>query len=130
MLFSVLIYNNEDFSDALNRQEHDEMMSKHRAFQEHTGAARSFGAAVKLMSTGTAVTMNRENEEVLVTDGPFAETKEQFLGFYLIDYPSLDEAMEAVKILPIEYGRYEIRPVEFFKGADFKDGDHVVIDAS
>ncbi len=127
MLFSILIYNDETFAEALSKAEMDELMSKHGDFHRHTKTDKSFGAAVKLMSTGTAVTMNRENDEVLVTDGPFAETKEQFLGFYLVDYPTLNDAMEAVKLLPIEYGRVEVRPVEFFEGADFKTSDRLVI---
>jgi hypothetical protein len=127
MLFSVLIYNDETFADALSKAEMDELMSKHGDFHRHTKTDNSFGAAVKLMSTGTAVTLHRENDDVLVTDGPFAETKEQFLGFYLVDYPTLNDAMEAVKLLPIEYGRVEVRPVEYFEGADFKTSERLVI---
>lgn len=127
MLFSILIYNDETFSDALSKAEMDALMNKHGNFHKHTKTDQSFGAAVKLMSTGTAVTMNRENDEVLVTDGPFAETKEQFLGFYLVDYPTLNDAMEAVKLLPIEYGRVEIRPIEYFEGANFKTSERLVI---
>lgn len=127
MLFSVLIYNDETLVDAISKDEMDELRSKHGEFHRHTKSGNNFGAAVKLMSTGTAVTMHRDNAEVVVTDGPFAETKEQFLGFYLVDYPTLDDAMEAVKMLPIEHGRVEIRPIEFFEGADFRNGEHFVV---
>lgn len=130
MLFSVLIYNSEDLLEALSKEEHEALMSKHSAFHGHTKGSKSFGAAVKLMSTGTALTMRREKDEVIVTDGPFAETKEQFLGFYLVDYPTLDDAIKAVELLPIEHGRVEIRPIDYFEGADFKDGKHMVVTAS
>ncbi|MEP3048440.1 MAG: YciI family protein [Roseibium sp.] len=127
MLFSVLIYNNETLVDALSKEEMEEIMSKHGTFHQHTKTGNNFGAAVKLMSTGTALTMHRDNNDVVVTDGPFAETKEQFLGLYLIEYPTLEDAMEAVKLLPIEHGRVEIRPVDFFEGADFRNGERMVV---
>lgn len=130
MLFSVLIYASEDFLDAVTPEEHAEIMRHHRAFHEHTKANRHFAAATKLMSTGTAVTVNRESEDYVVTDGPFAETKEQFMGFYLLDCPSLEEAIDAVKLLPLDHGRVEVRPVEFFEGADFKNAERLVINAS
>lgn len=130
MLFSVLIYASEDFMDAVSPEEHDEIMRHHRAFHEHTKGSKTFASAIKLMSTGTAVTVNKERDDYLVTDGPFAETKEQFMGFYLIDCPSLEEAIDTVKLLPLEHGRVEIRPVEYFEGADFKNAERLVIDAS
>ncbi|WP_299484387.1 YciI family protein [uncultured Roseibium sp.] len=130
MLFSVLIYANEDFMDAITPEEHADIMKHHRAFHEHTKGAKTFAAATKLMSTGTAVTINKESDDYLVTDGPFAETKEQFMGFYMIDCPSLEEAIDTVKLLPLEHGRVEIRPVEYFEGADFKNAERLVIDAS
>ncbi|MEL7529619.1 MAG: YciI family protein [Pseudomonadota bacterium] len=77
MLFSVLIYANEDIMDAVSPEEHAEIMRHHRAFHEHTKSSKAFAAATKLMSTGTAVTVNKESGDYLVTDGPFAETKEQ-----------------------------------------------------
>ncbi len=130
MLFSVLIYASEDFVDALSPEEHEELLKKHRSFQEHTKANRNFAAATQLMSTGTAVTVSRNHEDYLVTDGPFAETKEQFMGFYLIDTANLEEAIEAVKQLPLDHGRIEIRPVQYFEGADFQNAEHVAINAS
>ena len=130
MLFSVLIYASEDFIDALPPEEYQEMLKKHGSFHEHTKSNRSFGAGVKLMSTGTSVTVKRQDDDFVVTDGPFAETKEQFMGLYLIDCATLDEAIEAVKFLPLDHGRIEIRPVDYFEGADFKNAERVVINAS
>jgi len=130
MLFSVLIYNSEDLLDTLSQEELDEVLKKHYQFHDHTKGNKSFAAATRLMSTGTAVTLARDKEELIVTDGPFADTKEQFLGFYLVDCASLDEAIEAVKLLPLEQGRVEIRPVAYFEGADFKNAERLVIDAT
>ncbi|MEM5581113.1 YciI family protein [Roseibium sp. AS2] len=130
MLFSVMIYASEDFIDALTPEEHALILQKHGAFHEHTKTGKTFAAAAKLMSTGTAVTVNRDGEELVITDGPYAETKEQFMGFYLIDCATLDEAIDAVNLLPLNHGRIEIRPVEFFEGAQFHDAERVVINAS
>lgn len=130
MLFSVLIYSSEDFIDALTPEEHALLLKKHGAFHDHTKTNRTFAAAAKLMSTGTAMTVTKDSDDFVVTDGPFAETKEQFMGFYLIDCASLDDAIEAVKLLPLDHGRIEIRPIEFFEGAEFKNAERVVIDAS
>ncbi|GAB4518791.1 MAG: YciI family protein [Roseibium sp.] len=130
MLFSVLIYASEDFIDALSPDEHSALLKKHGAFHEHTKTGGSFAVAAKLMSTGTAMTLHRDSDDFVVTDGPFAETKEQFMGFYLLDCPTLEDAIEAVKILPLDHGRIEIRPVEFFEGADYKNAERLVINAS
>ncbi|WP_068407676.1 YciI family protein [Labrenzia sp. OB1] len=130
MLFSVLIYSSEDFIDALTPEEHALLLKKHGAFHDHTKTNRTFAAAAKLMSTGTAMTVTKDSDDFVVTDGPFAETKEQFMGFYLIDCANLDDAIEAVKLLPLDHGRIEIRPIEFFEGAEFKNAERVVIDAS
>ncbi|WP_428644222.1 YciI family protein [Roseibium sp.] len=129
MLFSVLIYASEDFIDALTPEEHEALLVKHRAFHEHTKSNSSFAAATKLMSTGTSVTVSAESGDYVVTDGPFAETKEQFMGFYLINCADLDEAIEAAKLLPLDHGRVEIRPVDFFEGADFRNAERLVINA-
>ena len=69
----------------------------------------------RLMPTTTA-THIRSGKDPMVVDGPFAETKEQLLGFYVIDCPSLDDAIEAAKLLAREkpHGTLEIRPVAVF----------------
>lgn len=130
MLFSVLIYGNEDLIDALSQEEMDALMKKHGAFHEQTKTNRSFAIASKLMSTGTAVTVAQDGDEFVVTDGPFAETKEQFLGFYVVDCPTLEDAIAAVKLLPLDHHRIELRPVDYFEGADFQNAERVVISAS
>ena len=69
-------------------------------------------AAEALQSVQTATTVRVRNGKVSMTDGPFAETKEQLAGFYLIDAKDLDEAVElASKIPPARVGSIEVRPV-------------------
>ncbi len=130
MLFSVLIYANEDLLDALSPEEHQDLLKKHGAFHEHTKTNRNFATAAKLMSTGTAVTLSKDSDDYVVTDGPFAETKEQFMGFYVLDCATLEDAIEAVKLLPLDRHGIEIRPIEFFEGADFHNAERLVINAS
>lgn len=129
MLFSVLIYASEDFNDALTPEEMEDLLGHHRAFQQRVKGDGSFSAAVKLMSTGTAVTVSRSGDETIMIDGPFADTKEQFMGFYLLEAENLDYIIEAVKLLPLDRNKVEIRPISYFDGADFRHGDSLVIDA-
>jgi hypothetical protein len=69
-------------------------------------------AAEALQPVETATTVRVRGGRPTITDGPFAETKEQLAGFYLIDAPSLDEALEvAAKIPPAREGSIEVRPV-------------------
>lgn len=69
-------------------------------------------AAEPLESVATATTVRVRNGKTSVTDGPFAETKEQLLGFYLIDVRDLNEAIQvAAKIPPARVGSIEVRPV-------------------
>lgn len=75
-------------------------------------ARRLLVAAEALQPTQTARTVRVRNGQTWVTDGPFAETKEQLAGFYLIDADNLDEAIEtASKIPPARTGSVEVRPV-------------------
>jgi hypothetical protein len=71
------------------------------------------GPVARLMPTTTATTV-RTGREMMVLDGPFAETKEQMLGFYLFDCDTLEEVIEAARELVSEPGAMEIRPVKFF----------------
>ena len=69
-------------------------------------------AAEALQPVDTATTVRVRNGKVTITDGPFAETKEQLAGFYLVDAPNLDEAIQiAAKIPPAREGSIEVRPV-------------------
>jgi hypothetical protein len=69
-------------------------------------------AGGQLQPIGTATTVRVRNDDQLVTDGPFAETKEQLGGYYLIEAESVDEALEwAAKIPSVRYGSIEVRPL-------------------
>lgn len=82
------------------------------AFAEQLAASGRMLAAAPLHPVQTATTVRVRNGQMSMTDGPFAETKEQLAGFYLIDAKDLNEAVAvASKIPPAQYGFVEVRPV-------------------
>ena len=82
------------------------------AFAEQLAATGRMLAAEPLHPVATATTVRVRNGQMSMTDGPFAETKEQLAGFYLIDAKDLNEAVSwAAKIPPAKYGSVEVRPV-------------------
>ena len=83
-------------------------------YEEYAAVSRDKATkhGAQLMGTETAKTVRIRGGETLVTDGPFAETKEQLAGFYLVDAADLDEAIQiAAKIPPAREGTIEVRPV-------------------
>lgn len=83
---------------------------QHGAFSTFVAEHGSELASAALDDTDTATTVRRVNGDVAVTDGPFAETAEMIGGYYEVDLPDLDTAIEAVQLLPPSY-TVEIRPV-------------------
>jgi hypothetical protein len=82
------------------------------------------GPAARLMPTTAATTLRKDREPALVVDGPFAETKEQLLGFYVVDFANLEQALDYARELGVANpgGAYEIRPLRLFlPGADLSD---------
>src|SRR3546814_2929215 len=75
-------------------------MAEHLAVHEKLAAKGRLGPVARLMPTTTATTV-RPGHDPLVVDGPFAETKEQLLGFYLVDCATLEEAIEVARSLPV-----------------------------
>lgn len=87
-----------------------EIVGKHVAFNQELGARRLGGAGLKAIATAT--TVRTSGGKKTVHDGPFAETKEQLGGFYLIEAASLDEAIAIAKKVPVlQDGAIEIRPL-------------------
>ncbi len=113
MLYSALIYETPGVADARPSEEREKVLEAHRQLQKDSKAAGSFVAATQLSEAG-AITIRHRKDETLLTDGPFAETKELFIGFYLFDVASLDEAIKLAKRIPMsETGSVEVRPVVF-----------------
>ncbi|MDH6230907.1 hypothetical protein M2281_001479 [Mesorhizobium soli] len=118
MLYAILCYNSEDVVGAWTKQEDDEVMARLGAVQEKIAEVGKLGPVVRLLPTTAATTLRKGREGPLVIDGPFAETKEQFLGFYVVDCETLDEVLDIAKELQAANrgpGAYEIRPVSIFR---------------
>ena len=85
---------------------------RYDAFTRETGERELFETANALQPPDTGTTVRVRNDETIVTDGPFAETKEQLAGFYVLHCEDMDEALElASKIPGARYGAIEVRPV-------------------
>lgn len=117
MLYAMLCYNSEDVVCAWSKQQDDEVMAKLIAIQSRLAAEGRLGPVARLMPTTAATTLRKDREPPLVLDGPFAETKEALLGFYLIDCDDLEHALAIARELGEANpgGAYEIRPVSYFE---------------
>jgi hypothetical protein len=113
MLYAILCYNSEAAVGSWSKDYHDETMARLHVVQDKLNKQGRLGPVARLLPTTAATTLRKGREE-LVIDGPFAETKEQLLGFYIVDCPSLDAVIETAKDLAKANpgtGSYEIRPV-------------------
>jgi len=116
MQYAVLCYNDERIVGAWTKEEDDAVMARLNVVHGKLAQAGGFTGAARLMPT-TAATSLRKGDEPLILDGPFVETKEQLLGFYLIDVENLEAALDFAKDLSEANpgaGGYEVRPVRLF----------------
>jgi hypothetical protein len=104
----ALIYGDEAGWESASEEDRNAMLARYRAFGESANGKILDGA--ELAPTRTATTVRVRNDETIVSDGPFAETKEQLGGFYLFEVESLDEAAElAARIPGAASGAIELR---------------------
>ena len=117
MQYAILCYHHEDVVSSWSKEEDAAVMAKLAVVQDKLAKAGKLGPVARLMPTTAATTLRKDREPPLVIDGPFAETKEQLLGFYIVDCASLDEALAIARDLGQANpgGAYEIRPVAMFK---------------
>ena len=121
MLYAVLCYNDENAVATWTKEEDDATMARLAQVEDGMKAKGRLGPVARLLPTTSATTLRKNSGEPLIIDGPFAETKEQFLGFYTVDCDSLDEAIQFAKDLAVAnpgLGSYEIRPVAVFHPSD------------
>jgi hypothetical protein len=112
MRYLLLVHLDEARWAELSPEEADRRSAECEAFRDRLKQAGAHVASQRLRPTPTATTIRVRNAEVLTTDGPFAETKEQLAGFYMIDAADLDEAVAwAAQVPPAAYGSVEVRPV-------------------
>jgi hypothetical protein len=109
MEYALLIYGDEKLWDSADEQTRRETYAEHGRFMKMLQDRGALRGGEELASTPSATTLRRGADGVSVTDGPFAETAEQFGGFYLVEAADLAEAIELAKQLPAE--TVEVRPV-------------------
>ncbi|HWK13228.1 MAG TPA: YciI family protein [Rhizobiaceae bacterium] len=117
MLYAILCYNEEAITSAWSKEEDDAVMGRLMKVQDGLRQQGKLGPVARLLPTTAATTLRKSGEAPIVIDGPFAETKEQLLGFYMVDVGSLDEALGIANDLATAnpgVGSYEIRPVSIF----------------
>ena len=116
MLFTILIYGVEGLADRLPAAEREAIIQKHRDLQSRLTSAGTYRGAVQLMPPSTAMKVQDKGNGVRVLDGPYAESKEQILGFYLVECETMQEALEAARELPQGVAYMEVRPVGWAGG--------------
>jgi len=114
MEYALLIYHDETVVPPMGSGEREELFAAYRAYSESLRESDSYRGAVKLGSTTSATSVRVRNGRALTTDGPFAETKEQLAGLYVVSCENLDEALERASRLPgARFGTIEVRPIDF-----------------
>ncbi|KQY28981.1 hypothetical protein ASD21_02690 [Caulobacter sp. Root1455] len=129
MLYAILCYNSEDAVGAWTPAEDAVVMARLAMVEAVLAGADRLGAVARLLPTTAAVTLRKGRpeggRESVVIDGPFAETKEQLLGFYVVDCGNLDGAIDVARDLAAanpDRGAYEIRPLAVYRPGGLTQG--------
>ena len=115
MRYMLLIYNNERARENLLPEEKAKKDSSAHSYIDEATRRGVFQAADPLGPTSTATTVRKQDNKVMITDGPFAETKEQLAGYFILECKDLDEALEWAAKVPMVCGGgsgcVEVRPI-------------------
>ena len=115
MYYAILAYHEEGVVESWSEEEDAALMAELLQINDRLVKEKSLGPAARLGQTQRAVTLRGEGAGMVI-DGPFAETKEQLLGFYVVDFPTLEAAVEMARDLrrvkPTAV--YEIRPISLY----------------
>ena len=117
MLYAILCYDSEQVVGSWSKEHDDAVMHKLGVVQDQLERDGKLGPVARLSPTRAARTL-RKQQGTLVLDGPFAETKEQLLGFFVVDCASQDEALEVARALggaSASAGAFEVRPLTFYR---------------
>jgi hypothetical protein len=120
MQYAILCYHSEDVVCSWSQEEDAAVMARLKVVQEKLARDGRLGPVARLMPTTAATTLRKHTDPPLVIDGPYAETKEQLLGFYIVDCDTLDHAIDVARDLAQANpgGAYEIRPVAYMSPQD------------
>jgi hypothetical protein len=129
MLYAILCYNEEQFLWSWSKEDEAAVMGALERVRETLSREGKLGPSLRLMPTSTATTLNKSKD--LVLDGPFAETKEQLLGFYVIDVENLEAALEVARRLAKANpgGSYELRPIAAYNPDPREAAAHETLEA-
>ena len=117
MLYAIICYNDEKLVSAWSKEEDDAVMARLGAITGKLAASGKLGPCARLVPSTQAKALRKGKDGPIVTDGPFAETKEHLLGFYLVECKDVDEAVAIAKDLQAANAgpsAYDIRPVMVF----------------
>lgn len=115
MKYLCLIYDEEKLLGSMSKSESDAFMGEYMAFTNDIRTSGHYVAGEALQPVSTATTVRVRNGKLATTDGPFAETKEQLGGFYMIEAKDLNEALQIAGRIPsARVGSVEVRPVVDF----------------
>ncbi len=117
MQYLLLIYEAESVSDNMTEAEKGQFFTDYMNFTKSVRDSGAFRAGDALQPIATATTVRVRDGKTLTTDGPFAETREQLGGYYLVEAKDLDEATAiAARIPSAKHGSIEVRPIMVFNG--------------
>jgi hypothetical protein len=122
MLYAILCYNDENAVGTWTKEEDDACMVRLAKVEDAMAQKGKLGPVVRLLPTTSATTLRKAGGDAMILDGPFAETKEQFLGFFVADCETLEEAHDFARDLAVANpgtGAYEIRPLAIYKPGNF-----------
>ena len=121
MRYAILCYNSEATIATWTQEQDDAVMAGLMAVHDGLAARQQLGPVARLQFSSTAKTLRKDRQPSVVTDGPYAETKEALLGFYVVEVASEEEVLEIAQALGRANpgGAYEVRPISvFLPGAD------------
>jgi hypothetical protein len=115
MKYLCLIYDDEKKWETMSKAEADAYMGEYFAFTEGIKGSGHYLGGNALQPVQTATTVRSRNGKLSTTDGPFAETKEQLGGYYLIEARDLNDALQVAQKIPsVRTGSIEVRPIQEF----------------
>jgi hypothetical protein len=117
MQYAIFCYHSQKEVGAWTKEQDDATMERLAVVQQRLAKQGRLGPVARLMPTTRATTVRKDHESPLVIDGPFAETKEQLLGFYVIDCETHEEAVEVARQLAQANpgGAHELRPIGVYR---------------
>lgn len=114
MLYAILIYGSESAAAAWAPDVEEDLLERHADLRDDLQTQGRLGTVLRLMPDAATTVRRAGDIHPLVTDGPFAETKEQLMGLYVVECETVEEATHAAHRLAFDTGVFEIRPITWY----------------